>query len=317
MTTTTVGEWLWERGPRPLGGSIFYDEEGETTLPEVVGKENSHFKVSMAHVKPFERRKGQQEESVKNIHASPAWSFDASGALAPSDSLQKSFNELTCGNQLPQEGAGLLATQKCRVGSLEAKCMTVDALKREWRRVGTNLHDKLMLLLALSPGDLAYIFKVELPPSILADVIEVLWWWKRSSTHEKVENSVSDVEETPTDDITCKSTSKEAFDAHIAFQILNSLCVCGRFSLSLKLAGERAQSLAILLIDHLVQCLEKKEISIRRASNSSCMSSPDQKYVFKGGFLPEGSKANGLVILKEQTLSMDDLKQLASFYTCM
>lgn len=301
--------------------------------------------VSMAHVKPFERRRGRREELVQSVPALPAWSFDATGGLAPSDSSQGTCKELgdlkitaqqmseeafhwkKTEDPMQQEEAGFLATRLGSFGHREHAFMTSDAFKREWRRAGSNLQDKLTFLLAIPPHELPYIFKVELPPSILADIIDALCLWRQSSAQEGVGVLLpsclgSGVKETPTHKVTdrgnfvaCNSTFNKPFDAHLTFHMLESLCKCGRFSLSLKLVGAMVRSSAIGLIGHILDCLRGHAVCNEKAHNTLCSScyAEMKGHVEVGS--PEGSTAIKNELLEGQLICMDKAKELASIYS--
>ncbi|KAI5060193.1 hypothetical protein GOP47_0024613 [Adiantum capillus-veneris] len=208
--------------------------------------------VSMAHIKPFERKRGQQGKSANHIRPLPAWSLDASGSLGSSASTLSEVSHLSKTGNLcmrAEQEDSLVAMGSSSLG-LKAKRMTTDCFKREWRRFGTNFQKRLAFLLALSPDELPRIFKVELPPSVLSDVVEVLYWWKdflpqrRANAAPVLLNSNSDAEGIPTGRVSDMSAGEDCpilqfFDGHHVVQILKSLCACGRFSLSLKLAGKR------------------------------------------------------------------------------
>ncbi|MCO5553050.1 hypothetical protein L7F22_006573 [Adiantum nelumboides] len=284
--------------------------------------------VSMAHVKPLERKRGLQGESAKPTRSLPAWLFDASGSLSPLASSPSTSSDLSLIGKTrnpfmnaKQEENSLVAMGKLNLGS-KSKCMTADSFKREWRRLGTKFEEKLLFLLALSPSEMPNIFKIELPSSILSDVVEVLCWWKASLVHGRAHASVlltsnSDAEGMQTSGMGDVSAGEEcpllpAFDADRAFQMLKSLCACGRFSLSLKLAGTRTLSLVKQLIDKLVECAEKYELPCQRNS-MSCVCS-GMEHDANVGYVSENFKASETELFKGQAISLDELKHLANVY---
>ncbi|MCO5577159.1 hypothetical protein L7F22_030983 [Adiantum nelumboides] len=285
--------------------------------------------VSMAHVKPLERKRGLQGESAKPTRSLPAWLFDASGSLLPLASSPPTLSELSLvgKTQNPfmnakQEENSLVAMGKLNLGS-KAKCMTADCFKTEWRRLGTKFADKLLFLLALSPSEMPIIFKIELPSSILSDVVEVLWWWKDSLAHGREHASVlltsnSNAEGMQTSETGDVSVGEECpllptFDADRAFQMLKSLCACGRFSLSLKLAGTRTRYLVKQLIDKLVECTEKHEVSCQKVDSVFCVCSA-MGHDANVGYVTENFKASETEVFKGQAISLDELKHLAIVY---
>ena len=221
----------------------------------------------MAHIKPFEQKRGQ-EVMVQRIPTSPAWSFDAAGKHSAS---RGTFNELnnynasggkeTIGYTFPQEvvdtqkthGTQMLeaASDILSPGVITVKkpllMKTCDAFKREWRRA-TNFEEKLGLLLAMLPHELSRTFKVELPPSVLINIIDTLCWWNQCPSKE--EPNCASIPNTRNMNI--------SFDAHLASDILDSLCKCGRFSLTLKLVGPQIQARVLDLIDDMIICLGAK-----------------------------------------------------------
>ena len=218
----------------------------------------------MAHIKPFERKRGQ-EVIAQRIPTSPAWSFDAAGKHSASQITFNEFNhynassgketigytfrqeivnsEKTHGNQTLKAASDLPSPGVIKVEK-PLLMKTCDAFKREWRRA-SNFEEKLELLLAMLPHELSRTFKVELPPSVLTDIIDTLCWWKQCPSIEEPN---------------CASAPNArnmsiSFDAHLASDILGSLSKCGRFVLSLKLVGPQIQARALDLIDNMIICL--------------------------------------------------------------
>ncbi|KAH7288011.1 hypothetical protein KP509_31G007200 [Ceratopteris richardii] len=277
--------------------------------------------VSMAHVKPFEHKKSQQEESIKRTSiAMPSWSFNASGSLVTADGLDSNITKLnieqmtrgilstrrvdsiidakkvhssstnsglplretghailekeensipsTTNDRLALNGEGCVEWRELlQLGCSDAKGITADSFKREWRKLGRNFEKKLTFLLAFSPDELHKIFKVELAPSILADIIEVIYRWAKPMAQESTDIPVdpalkANIEERNShqgtdEDVTVVATPQKSFDVHLALKILESVSACGRFSLALKLSGKQTVSLANRLFDIFFQSAEK------------------------------------------------------------
>lgn len=349
--------------------------------------------VSMAHIKPFERKR--KVSNTQQVLVAPAWSFDETGAFETSMGLQNTSKEVFPGNFVHDrsgrptqekisclDGRSFLSegseasfienplfeacktsagiknvkdqqsrrtmsfnyplrdsqnstvqnninwpstelNQTSRVSGRHIPFMTTDAFKREWKRTGSSLHMKSAFLLGIPPHELPYIFRVELPPSILSDIIDILGAWKRLSEASQRENKsptcnssgrgnreAGDKTETE-----CGIFNKKFDHVHI-FSILMALTNCGRFSLALKLVGERSRSSAIILINCIMDCLRKNnEDSQNPCFGISCSetSMPVKENVKDELF--EDSKRIRKWLWKEEVIQINDVEQLALIYS--
>jgi hypothetical protein len=262
----------------------------------------------MAHIKPFDR-KTARESRARHTAASPAWSFDASGrlhkALDEFDinnvGIVKGPTDSSCPREEVENSGNTPVDPRSKIASsgplshcvavVDKKClhttMTCDAFKREWRR-STDREEKLGFLVDVA-HELSRIFKAELPPSALTDIIDTLGWWKQCSSSKQGEEQVVEEEEPNSASAGKPVNTSLSFDLHLVCYILESLACCGRFSLSLKLGGPHIRACALDLIDHVI--------------------------TLQSGPLLNQEKSKLLACTSEDTLSLDKLKELKSLYT--
>ncbi|KAH7288010.1 hypothetical protein KP509_31G007100 [Ceratopteris richardii] len=232
----------------------------------------------------------------------------------------------TTNEGLALNGEGCVGSRELlHLGCSEVRGMTADSFKREWRKLGRNFEKKLTFLLAFSPDELLKIFKVELAPSILADIIEVIYWWAKPVAHESTDIPVdpalkADLEKRNShqgtdEDVAVVATPQKSFDVHLALKILESLSACGRFSLALKLSGKQTVTLANRLFDTFFKSAEKmvKDNISTNGGNILCTMSgdkPDRKI----DKVLETSKDNDIGSYKKKIPFQVKLKYVAGMY---
>eukprot|EP01018_Ginkgo_biloba_P030206 Gb_37849 [translate_table: standard] len=232
--------------------------------------------VSAAHLKPFHRdrdgllKASEGQGSVNGKHVSPAWSFDAKGALKDGEEINPNIarkfvdkgNEIStfirknvphrkekdCSSYHPLKEQ----TQQERI-LIYPKCISFDGFMKEWRKFGRDeLDKKLHCLLQVNPHQLLQIFKVEIPPTILAEIVETLHrGYARDLTKLEKLNPTNAGEkdldgnghEKQNEENTLENAQRQNYSRWVV-RILEALGKCGRFSLSLKLVGDRTRCMA-------------------------------------------------------------------------
>eukprot|EP01018_Ginkgo_biloba_P030171 Gb_15186 [translate_table: standard] len=234
--------------------------------------------VSAAHLKPFHRdRDGLLKASggqgcINGKHVSPAWSFDAKGALQDEEEINPNIarkfvdngNEIStfirksvphrdrrekdCSSYHPLKEQN----QQERI-SIYPKCISFDGFMKEWRKFGRDeLDKKLHCLLKFNPHQLSQIFKVEIPPTVLAEIVETLHRGyardltkleKLSPINAGEKDLDGNAHEKQNEENTLENAERKKYSRWVV-RILESLGKCGRFSLSLKLVGDRTRCMA-------------------------------------------------------------------------
>jgi len=193
------------------------------------------YKVSVAHLKPVERRNPGEvdEERMKHIYqgAAPAWSFNPAGT-----------NEMD-GNEdgLP----ALLGLRKPGSDDLGARTkITDDVFAKHWRHLNKDVFLQMAFLTSLDPANFAEIFKVELPPNLLADILATVCTCFRAE-----ENAREDPERQRLLRAACARDVSENWTV----RMLEAMTECGRFSLAIGFIGEKTRAMVRALLTHLVE----------------------------------------------------------------
>lgn len=180
--------------------------------------------VSVAHLKPVERRKPGQEPQINRSKA-PAWSFGPTGTNTPLTLIQSS----------PSHGP--------LVKQAHMKC-SHDTFGKEWRKLGEDLVAKATFLTRCEPHEFPEMFKVEIPPHLLAEILETVCTCfrakERSCNHPEEKN------------ILIEAFSREV-DEEWVMAMLEALVKCGRFLLAVGLMGEKPRAVVKNLFHHLAK----------------------------------------------------------------
>ncbi len=196
----------------------------------------------MAHLKPIERHKPRQVDDHESCQSmAPAWSFNASGTQPP----------LPCEETSSKIDAKYFMEH---IVTKDEQCTkyTADAFLKEWRKLGIdNPFTKLEFLTrTAAPFELPEIFKVEIPPYLMADILETILTFfsleEKSSLHPTTE-SVSSRAKT-------RDMLSGQVDVEWVTSLLEALPKCGRFPLAVRLMGERMRVKVQCLFEHLASC---------------------------------------------------------------
>lgn len=203
-------------------------------------------KVSVAHLKPItpklpEQGDGEELQYIYNGTA-PAWSFDSTGI---NNSLESNNNEnkkdifLESSGEKEKNHNNLIDFQK-----LQKSKITNDVFTKHWRHFNRNVLLQMAYLTSLDPSDFLDIFKVELPPNTLVDILGTICTCLRVEKNEQEELDHQ---------ILLRKVCGRDIDENWTMKMLEVLTKCGRFSLSLRFVGEKTRAMIRELLDQLIQ----------------------------------------------------------------
>ncbi|XP_073388658.1 dynein axonemal assembly factor 19 homolog isoform X1 [Physcomitrium patens] len=196
--------------------------------------------VSVAHLKPVERKMSGQEDGETPEHfyrgTAPSWTFDPAGT-------NKSSN-LDDGNaQTADEPPTSLGLQRPRrqLGGRE-KITDHDVFAKEWRLLNKDTLSQMAFLTGIDSDHYPEIFKVELPPNLLADILATIY------TFVKTEKNAAG---SPERQQLLRAAFNKAVDEDWIVRMLEEMTKCGRFSLVIGCIGATTHAMIRELISHL------------------------------------------------------------------
>lgn len=189
----------------------------------------------MAHLKPVERKTPGQEDELEHIYkgTAPAWSFDPAGT-------NKSFNSED-GNEDAVDGLpALLGLQK---PGIDLGKITDDVFAKHWRRLNKDVFLQMAFLTSIEPAEFSEIFKIEMPPNLLADILATICTCFRAEENAR---------EDPERQRLLRAACAREVDENWTVRMLETMTECGRFSLAIGFVGEKTRAMVRALLAHLL-----------------------------------------------------------------
>ncbi|KAG0589539.1 hypothetical protein KC19_1G027800 [Ceratodon purpureus] len=195
--------------------------------------------VSVAHLKPVVRKtpgeEFEDEERPAHIYkgtSAPAWSFDSAGTEKPA-------NEEDAADGLP----ALLGLRKPGSNRTAQERITDDEFAKNWRRLNKDVFLQMAFLTGINPANYPEIFKVELPPNLLADILATICTCFRAEENAR---------DHPDRQRLLRAACARDVDESWAVRMLEAMTKCGRFSLAIGFVGVKTRAMVRALIAHLV-----------------------------------------------------------------
>ena len=177
-----------------------------------------------------------QEDEERLTHtykgtSAPAWSFDSAGV-----NLEDTADDAADG--LP----ALLGLRNPASNRTAQEKLTHDVFAKTWRQLNKDVFLQMAFLTGIDPASYPEIFKVELPPNLLADILLTICACFRAE-----ENARHDPERLRLLRAACARDVDEIWTV----RMLEALSGCGRFSLAIGFVGEKTRAMVRGLIKHL------------------------------------------------------------------
>lgn len=193
-------------------------------------------KVSVAHLKPVERKSPGRADEERLAHAhkgapAPAWSFDAAGTDKSSSDEDTHDND-DAADALP----ALLGLRK------PGSKVTDDVFAKTWRHLNKDVFLQMAFLTGIDPGDYPEIFKVEVPPNLLADILTTICTCFRAEANAR---------DDPERQRLLRAACTRDVDEEWTVRMLEAMAACGRFSLAFKFVGEKTRAMVRALLSRL------------------------------------------------------------------
>lgn len=184
-------------------------------------------------MKPVERKTpGEELAHVYKGTAAPSWSFNSAGE-------EKVKEEKEEGDGLP----ALLGLREPWSG----KRLTYTEFAKQWRRLKNDVFLQMAFLTGIDPGDIPEIFRVELPPNLLAETLATICTCFRAGENARTHPDLDRQR------LLRAACAPKEVDENWIVSMLEAMSLCGRFSLAIGFVGEDTRAMVRALVSHLIE----------------------------------------------------------------